>query len=167
MMQFLTNNVGLPANSVVKRHRFLEKNLEKVIKPRFLVLQEIKSLNGLGHYNDKQFCSIISMPEAKFLSKIVEGHPQSATLYRVYEKAISNVSGGTKILRENTCYSAFELDETQGIETITHMLVVDIQRKAWNDIKSIGIILQTIMNRNDVSSPSENGGFVHKGGNTA
>ncbi|GLJ33163.1 hypothetical protein SUGI_0667620 [Cryptomeria japonica] len=103
-MQFLINDVGLPANSVVKRPHLLGKNLEKVIKPRFLVLQEIKSLNGLGNFDAKQFSSIITMPEAKFLSKIVEGHPQSTTLYGVYEKAISNVSSCTKIARKINFY---------------------------------------------------------------
>ncbi|GLJ12934.1 hypothetical protein SUGI_0200950 [Cryptomeria japonica] len=85
-MQFLINDMELPANSVLRHPLLLKKNLGSVIKPRFLVLQAIKSINGLGPYDPKRLCTILRMPEERFLCKIVKGNTEHMALY---EKAIA------------------------------------------------------------------------------
>ncbi|XP_057823383.2 transcription termination factor MTEF1, chloroplastic [Cryptomeria japonica] len=91
-MNFLVNDMKLPASYVVKHANLLRINLEKTTRPRCLVWQKIKSISDL----DLTLLTVLSMPEARFVSKIIEGHPESKTLRTIYENALSNVSNRTK-----------------------------------------------------------------------
>ncbi|XP_057823374.1 transcription termination factor MTERF5, chloroplastic [Cryptomeria japonica] len=91
-MNFLVNNVELPANYVVKHPRILTVSLEKTLRPRFLVWQKIKSSNDFNF----AFFTVLLMTEARFVSKIIRGHPESKTLWTIYENAISSASKRTK-----------------------------------------------------------------------
>ncbi|GLJ32390.1 hypothetical protein SUGI_0651840 [Cryptomeria japonica] len=91
-INFLVNNMELPANYVVKHASLLHLNLDKIMRPRCLVWQKMKSINDI----DLPLVTVLRMPEARFVSKIMKGHPESKTLWTIYENAISNASNRTK-----------------------------------------------------------------------
>ncbi|KAH9323992.1 hypothetical protein KI387_043933 [Taxus chinensis] len=88
-MDFIVNKMELPANSVVSYPQFLTTNLERVMKPRFLVWRTMKSMYGRKHHNGLSLHGIMFMSEKKFLSDVLKGRP---VLYSVYEMAMANVS---------------------------------------------------------------------------
>ncbi|KAH9323518.1 hypothetical protein KI387_018157 [Taxus chinensis] len=88
-MDFIVNDMGLLANCVLKYPQLLIANLERVLKPRYVVWQRMKSMNVLGHFEFKSLDSVMIMPEAKFLSKIVRGRPM---LYSIYEDVMADFS---------------------------------------------------------------------------
>lgn len=75
----------LPANYVVKHASLLRISFEKTLRPRGLVWQKIKSIDGLS----LPLLTVLSMPEANFVTKIVKGHPESKALLKINENAIS------------------------------------------------------------------------------
>ncbi|GLJ48067.1 hypothetical protein SUGI_1014910 [Cryptomeria japonica] len=91
-MDFVVKDVEHPANYIVKHSWLLKINLEKVIRPRFLVRQKIKSMNGPS----LSLSSVLTMTEARFVRNIIRGHPESTTLWTIYENAISNASNHTQ-----------------------------------------------------------------------
>ncbi|GLJ48070.1 hypothetical protein SUGI_1014980 [Cryptomeria japonica] len=91
-MNFVVKDMELPANYIVKHSWLLQLNLEKIMRPRFLVWQTIKSMNGPS----VSLLSVLVMPEARFVRNIVRGHPESTTLWTIYENAISKASNHTK-----------------------------------------------------------------------
>ncbi|GLJ32628.1 hypothetical protein SUGI_0656350 [Cryptomeria japonica] len=91
-LDFIVNDMELAANCVLKYPQLLIANLEKVLKPRFLVWQRMKCMNVLGDLEFKSLDSVIVMPEAKFLSKIVKGPPM---LYTIYEEVMADIYRGT------------------------------------------------------------------------
>ncbi|XP_057823367.1 transcription termination factor MTERF8, chloroplastic [Cryptomeria japonica] len=90
-MDFLVNTMELPANYAVKHPGILTVSLEKTTRPRFLVWQKIKSINDFNI----AFFTVLLMTEARFVSKIIKGHPESQTLWTIYENAISDASNRT------------------------------------------------------------------------
>ncbi|GLJ48060.1 hypothetical protein SUGI_1014790 [Cryptomeria japonica] len=91
-MDFVVKDVELPANYIVKHSWLLKINLEKIIRPRFLVWQKIKSMNGPS----LSLSSVLMMTEARFVRNIIRGHPESTTLWTIYENAIFNASNHTQ-----------------------------------------------------------------------
>ncbi|XP_059063494.1 transcription termination factor MTEF1, chloroplastic [Cryptomeria japonica] len=91
-MNFLVNNTELPASYVLKHPSFLRIHVEEVMKPRFLVWQKIKSINGY----ELPLLMVLSMPETRFVNSIIKGHPESKILWTIYENAISNASNRSK-----------------------------------------------------------------------
>ncbi|XP_057840966.2 transcription termination factor MTERF4, chloroplastic [Cryptomeria japonica] len=91
-MNFLVNNMELSANYVVKYPKFLQISLEKTMRPRFLVWQKIKSIDALN----LSIYTLLRMSETRFVDRIIKEHPESETLWRIYENAISNASNNTK-----------------------------------------------------------------------
>ncbi|GLJ48073.1 hypothetical protein SUGI_1015040 [Cryptomeria japonica] len=91
-MNFVTKDMELPANYIVKHSWLFQKNLEKFMRPRFLVWQTIKSMNG----SSLSLLSVLGMAEARFVKNIIRGHPESTTLWTIYENAISKASNHTK-----------------------------------------------------------------------
>ncbi|GLJ50855.1 hypothetical protein SUGI_1083330 [Cryptomeria japonica] len=67
-MNFLVNNMEFPANYVVKHAWLLCISLERKLRPRFLVLQKIKSINEL----DLSLLTVLKMPEAMFVNKFIK-----------------------------------------------------------------------------------------------
>ncbi|GLJ32646.1 hypothetical protein SUGI_0656850 [Cryptomeria japonica] len=101
-MDFVVKNMELPPNFVIKYRTILYINLDKVIKPRFFVWKKMASMNGLENFEIKSLCTMLNMREAGFITKILNGHPQAATLFAIYEKRLadaSSSSAGTMILR--------------------------------------------------------------------
>ena len=91
-MNFIVTNMELPANYVVKHPVLLHISFEKTLKPRFLVWQKSKSIDG----SEPPFFTILQMPETRFVNKIIKEHPESIILWRIYENAISNAFNRTK-----------------------------------------------------------------------
>ncbi|GLJ48075.1 hypothetical protein SUGI_1015080 [Cryptomeria japonica] len=91
-MNFVVKDMEIPANYIVKHYNLLHLDLEKILRPRFLVWQKIKSMNGpsLSLY------TVLTMQEARFVRNIIRGHPESTTLWTIYENAISNASNQTQ-----------------------------------------------------------------------
>ncbi|KAH9323378.1 hypothetical protein KI387_018017 [Taxus chinensis] len=86
-------NTGLSLNFVAKHPRLISTSLEKLLKPRFLVLQNMNFMNGEGHFRPKRLFTMLMMPEAKFVTeKIIKGYHESTTLWTVYENAIAKAS---------------------------------------------------------------------------
>ncbi|GLJ32645.1 hypothetical protein SUGI_0656840 [Cryptomeria japonica] len=101
-MDFMVNNMELPPNSIIKYRKILYVNLDKVLKPRFFVWKKMASMNGFEHFKIKSLLTMLNMREADFLTKILKGHPEAATLLAIYEKGLadaSSSSSGTQILR--------------------------------------------------------------------
>ncbi|XP_057822478.2 transcription termination factor MTERF2, chloroplastic [Cryptomeria japonica] len=91
-MNFVVKDMELPANYIVKHSCLLHLNLEKIMRPRFLVWQKIKAMNG----SSLSLLSVLKMSEERFVRNIIRGHPESTTLSMVYENAISKASNHTK-----------------------------------------------------------------------
>ncbi|GLJ32371.1 hypothetical protein SUGI_0651410 [Cryptomeria japonica] len=99
-MEFMLNNMGLSVDFVTNHPRMLTMSLDKVMRPRFLVLQNMKAMNGAEEeVNPTRFCTMLTVTEAKFVAQIIERHPQSTALWTVYKNAIADVSKGSKIKR--------------------------------------------------------------------
>ncbi|GLJ32384.1 hypothetical protein SUGI_0651720 [Cryptomeria japonica] len=92
-MNFLVNNLELPANYVVKHPSLFQIKLEKTLKPRFLVWQKIKSFNAL----DLPLLTALTMSETRFVNRIIKEHPELKSLWTIYENAISNASKHTEL----------------------------------------------------------------------
>ncbi|GLJ32307.1 hypothetical protein SUGI_0650220 [Cryptomeria japonica] len=92
-IKFRVNTMELPANYVVKRPTLCAISLEKTMRPRFLVWQKIKDMNDLG----LSLLTVLTMTEARFVRKIIKGHPESETLLSIYQNAISSSPNCTKI----------------------------------------------------------------------
>ncbi|GLJ40584.1 hypothetical protein SUGI_0837750 [Cryptomeria japonica] len=91
-MSILVNKMELPATYVMQHPRLLNISLEKTMKPRCVVWQKIKSIDD----SDLSLSRVLSMPEARFVRKIIKGHPESKTLLKIYENAISDASNCKK-----------------------------------------------------------------------
>ncbi|GLJ48072.1 hypothetical protein SUGI_1015010 [Cryptomeria japonica] len=91
-MNFVVKDMELPANYIVKHSCLLHLNLEKIIRPRFLVWQKIKAMNGPS----LSLLSVLMMTEERFVRNIIRGHPESTTLWTIYENAISKASNHAK-----------------------------------------------------------------------
>ncbi|GLJ48069.1 hypothetical protein SUGI_1014940 [Cryptomeria japonica] len=91
-MNFVVKDMEFPANCIVKHYHLLQLNLEKVMRPRFIVWQTIKSMNGPS----LSLLSVLTMREERFVRNIIRGHPESTTLWTIYENAISKASNHTK-----------------------------------------------------------------------
>ncbi|XP_057832867.2 transcription termination factor MTERF4, chloroplastic [Cryptomeria japonica] len=89
VMDFIVNTMELPANSVVKYPKFLTMNLNRVIRPRFLVWRSLTSMYGRKYRKGLSLHVILFMPEKKFLSDVLNRRP---ALYPIYEMALANVS---------------------------------------------------------------------------
>ncbi|GLJ32340.1 hypothetical protein SUGI_0650850 [Cryptomeria japonica] len=96
-MDFMLNHMGLSVDFVVKHPRMLTMSVNKVMRPRFLVLQSMTAMNGTEEVNPTRLCSILTMTKAKFVGQIIEGHPESAALWTVYKNAIANAPKSSKI----------------------------------------------------------------------
>ncbi|GLJ48303.1 hypothetical protein SUGI_1019540 [Cryptomeria japonica] len=90
-MKFVVNHLEVPTNSVVNHPKWLQNNLEWSMRPRFLVWQKIESTTS----HDLSILKVLMMTEGRFI-KIIEGHPDSETLWTIYENAISDAPNGTK-----------------------------------------------------------------------
>ena len=67
-------------------------SLEKVMRPKFFVLQNKRAMDGARKDNPTRIFLMFMMLEVKFFTKIIQGHPEAATLWTVYKNAIANVS---------------------------------------------------------------------------
>ncbi|KAH9323377.1 hypothetical protein KI387_018016 [Taxus chinensis] len=90
-MEFLVNT-GFSLNFVAKHPRVISMSLERLLKPRFLVLHNMKLTNGEGHFRPERLYTMLMMPEAKFVTEIIKGHHESTALWTVYENAIAKAS---------------------------------------------------------------------------
>ncbi|XP_057852671.1 uncharacterized protein LOC131062943 [Cryptomeria japonica] len=90
-MNFVVNHLEVPANSVVKHPVLLQKSLERSMRPRFLVWQKIESTTDLS----LSIIKVLKMTEERFI-KIIEEHPDSETLWTIYENAVSDAPNDTK-----------------------------------------------------------------------
>lgn len=88
-MSLLVNKMDLPANYIVNHTSFLLVSLEKTMRPKCLVVKSIDDPH-------LPLLRVLRMLEARFISKIIEGHPESKTLQKIYENVISNASNHTK-----------------------------------------------------------------------
>ncbi|GLJ32373.1 hypothetical protein SUGI_0651460 [Cryptomeria japonica] len=98
-MDFMFNNMGLSVDFVTKHPRMFLMSLDKVMRPRFLVLQNMTAMNGAGEVKPTRIGTVLAMTEAKFVAQIIERHPESAALWTVYKTAIADVSKSSKIKR--------------------------------------------------------------------
>ncbi|XP_057823382.2 uncharacterized protein LOC131035675 [Cryptomeria japonica] len=98
-MDFMLNNMGLSVDFVTNHPRMLTMSLDKVMRPRFLVLQNMKAMNGVEEVNPTRLCTMLTVTEAKFVAQIIERHPQSTALWTVHKNAIADVSKSSKIKR--------------------------------------------------------------------
>ncbi|GLJ13063.1 hypothetical protein SUGI_0204420 [Cryptomeria japonica] len=96
-MDFMLNHMELSVDFVAKHSRMFSMSLDKVMRPRFLVIQTMTAMNGAGEVNPTRLCIMLMMTEAKFVAQIIQGHPESAALWTVYRNAIANVSERSKI----------------------------------------------------------------------
>ncbi|GLJ13064.1 hypothetical protein SUGI_0204470 [Cryptomeria japonica] len=96
-MDFMLNHMELSVDFVAKHSRMFTMSLDKVMRPRFFVIQTMTTMNGAGEVNPKRLFSMLMMKEAKFVAQIIQGHPESAALWTVYKNAIANVSETSKI----------------------------------------------------------------------
>ncbi|GLJ32354.1 hypothetical protein SUGI_0651140 [Cryptomeria japonica] len=96
-MDFILNQMELSVDFVVKHACMLSMSFEKVIRPRFLVVQTMTAMNGAGEVKPTRIGTVLKMTEAKFVAQIIQGHPESAVLWTVYKNAIANVSEISKI----------------------------------------------------------------------
>ncbi|GLJ32345.1 hypothetical protein SUGI_0650950 [Cryptomeria japonica] len=103
-MDFMLNHMGLSIDFVTKHPRMFTMSLDKVMRPRFLVLQRMTAMNGAEEVNPTRLCSMLTMTEAKFVAQIIQGHPESAALWIVYKNAIANVSKSSKIKMFSVSY---------------------------------------------------------------
>ncbi|GLJ48078.1 hypothetical protein SUGI_1015130 [Cryptomeria japonica] len=90
-MDFVVKDMELPANYIVKHYSLFYLNLEKIMRPRFIVWQKIKSLNGPS----LSLFTALTMTEARFARNIIRGHPESTMLWTIYENALSNAYNHT------------------------------------------------------------------------
>lgn len=91
-MDFMFNHIGLSVDFVAKHPRLLTMSLDKVMMPRFLVLQNMAAMIGTGEVNPTQLVTVLKMTEANFVAQIIQMHPESAALWTVYKNAIPKVS---------------------------------------------------------------------------
>ncbi|GLJ32365.1 hypothetical protein SUGI_0651320 [Cryptomeria japonica] len=98
-MEFMLNHMGLSVEFVAKHPRMFTMSLDKVMRPRFLVLQSMIAMNGAGEVNPTRLGTMLMLTEAKFVARIIERHPESAALWTVYKNAIPDVSKPSKIKR--------------------------------------------------------------------
>ncbi|GLJ32350.1 hypothetical protein SUGI_0651080 [Cryptomeria japonica] len=91
-MDFMLNNMGLSVDFVTKHPRMFTMSLDKVMRPRFLVLQSMTAMNGAEEVKPTRIFSVLLMTEAKFVAQIIQGHPESAALRTVYKNAIVDIS---------------------------------------------------------------------------
>lgn len=96
-MDFMLNHMGLSVNFLTKHPRMFTMSLDKVMRPRFLVLQNRAAKNGAGKVDPTRLYTMLMMTKAKFVGQIIQGHPESAALCTVYKNAIANVSKSSKI----------------------------------------------------------------------
>ncbi|GLJ32338.1 hypothetical protein SUGI_0650770 [Cryptomeria japonica] len=98
-MDFMLNHMGLSVEFVAKHPRMFSMSLDKVMRPRFLVLQSMTAMNGTEEVHPSRLYTVLMMNEAKFVAQIIERHLESAALWTVYKNAIANVSESSKIKR--------------------------------------------------------------------
>ncbi|GLJ32361.1 hypothetical protein SUGI_0651250 [Cryptomeria japonica] len=98
-MDFILNHMGLSVDFVTKYPNMISMSLDKVIWPRFLVLQSMTAMNGAGEVKPTRLGTMLMLTEAKFVARIIERHPESAALWTVYKNAIADVSKSSKIKR--------------------------------------------------------------------
>ncbi|GLJ32342.1 hypothetical protein SUGI_0650890 [Cryptomeria japonica] len=91
-MEFMLNHMGLSVDFVKKHPRKFTMSLDKVMRPRFLVLQSMIAMNGAGEINPTRLFTVLQIKEAKFVAQIIERHPESAALWTDYKNAIADVS---------------------------------------------------------------------------
>ncbi|GLJ13062.1 hypothetical protein SUGI_0204390 [Cryptomeria japonica] len=96
-MDFMLNHMELSIDFVAKHSRMFSMSLDKVMRPRFLVIQTMTAMNGAGEVNPTRLCTMLKMTEAKFVAQIIQGHPESAALWTVYKDAIASVSESSNI----------------------------------------------------------------------
>ncbi|GLJ32347.1 hypothetical protein SUGI_0650970 [Cryptomeria japonica] len=96
-MDFMLNHMRLSMDFVTKHPRMFTMSLDRVMRPRFLVLQSMTTMNGAEEVKPTRISSMLLMTEAKFVAQIIEGHPESAALWTVYKNATANVSRSSKI----------------------------------------------------------------------
>ncbi|GLJ53715.1 hypothetical protein SUGI_1146130 [Cryptomeria japonica] len=96
-MDFMLNHMRLSMDFVTKHPRMFTMSLDNVMRPRFLVLQNMTAMNGAGEIKPTRIYSVLLMTEAKFIAQIIQGHAESAALLTVYKNAIANVSRSSKI----------------------------------------------------------------------
>ncbi|GLJ32343.1 hypothetical protein SUGI_0650920 [Cryptomeria japonica] len=94
-MDFMLNHMGLFVDFVTKHSRMFTMSLDKVMRPRFSVLQNMR----VGEVNLIRLHSMLMMSKAKFVAQIIQGHPESTTLWTIYNNAITNVSKSSKAQR--------------------------------------------------------------------
>ncbi len=73
-MDFVLNHMELSVDFVAKDLRLLSMSLEKVMRPRFFVLQNKRAMDGAGEDNPTQIFLMFMMPKVKFFTKIIQGH---------------------------------------------------------------------------------------------
>ncbi|GLJ38229.1 hypothetical protein SUGI_0778260 [Cryptomeria japonica] len=96
-MNFMFNHMQLSVNYVTKHPRMFTMSLDKVMRPRFLVLQSMTAMNGAGQVNPRGLLTILMMTQAKFVARIIQAHPEYAALWTVYKNALANVSKSPKV----------------------------------------------------------------------
>ncbi|GLJ18573.1 hypothetical protein SUGI_0330650 [Cryptomeria japonica] len=98
-MDFMLNQKEISIEFVTKHPHMLSMSLDRVMRPRFLVLKTMTTMNGAGKVNPTQLCTMLKITEAKFVAQIIQGHPESVALWTVYKNAIATVSKSSKINR--------------------------------------------------------------------
>ncbi|GLJ32349.1 hypothetical protein SUGI_0651060 [Cryptomeria japonica] len=96
-MDFMLNHMGLSVDFVTKHPRMFSMSLDKVMRPRFLVLERMTALNGAGKVNPTRLHTMLMRTEAEFVAQTIERYPESAALWTVYKNAIADVSKSSKI----------------------------------------------------------------------
>ena len=75
-MNLLVNKMELPIDHVVQHASLLKIILEKTMRPRCLVLQKIRTMG----FPDLILLTLLLMPKAQFIRRIIKGHLESKTL---------------------------------------------------------------------------------------
>ncbi|GLJ32360.1 hypothetical protein SUGI_0651210 [Cryptomeria japonica] len=96
-MEFMLNHMGLSVDFVTNHPRMFTMSVDKVMRPRFLVLQSMIAMNGAGEINPTRLFTMLQIKEAKFVAQIIERHPESTALWTVYKNAIVDVSKSSNI----------------------------------------------------------------------
>ncbi|GLJ32370.1 hypothetical protein SUGI_0651400 [Cryptomeria japonica] len=96
-IDFMLNDMGLSIDFVTKHPHMFTMSLDKVMRPRFLVLQSMIAMDGIEEVNSSRLYTMLVMNEVKFVAQIIERHPESAVLWTIYKNAIADVSKSSKV----------------------------------------------------------------------
>jgi len=86
-VDFLVKTVGLSLDDFVKNPFMFAYNLETRIRPRYRVMETLRSMQVQVSKREMSFPNIVNLKEERFLKKYVDSNAESSFLRDIYQRA--------------------------------------------------------------------------------